>query len=155
LSNVWKNIRKHSKFWLMVIDICSVIFAAYGWLLIRFDIFNIPMIYADLTLLYIVPDILLTILLFHFFKLYHSVWSFASLDEVIAIFLSLVLNTAIQIFYKEFILVQTVGHVPWSYYLVFPMLMFVCATFSRMSPRLLRGGSSIKQQVLLRSETPW
>jgi FlaA1/EpsC-like NDP-sugar epimerase len=138
LANFWKNIRKHSKFWLMVIDILSVIFAAYGWLLIRFDIFNIPMVYADLTLIYIVPDILITILLFHLFKLYHSVWSFASLDEVIAIFLSVATNVAVQIFYKEFIFVHTVGHVPWSYYLVFPILLFICASFSRMSPRLLR-----------------
>jgi FlaA1/EpsC-like NDP-sugar epimerase len=138
LINIWKNIRKHSKFWLMVIDILSVIATAYGWLLIRFDIFNIPVIYANLTLSYIIPDILITILVFHFFKLYHSVWSFASLDEVIAIFLSLLVNTSIQIFYKEFILLQTVGHVPWSYYLVFSMLMFLFASFSRMSPRLLR-----------------
>jgi FlaA1/EpsC-like NDP-sugar epimerase len=122
----------------MVIDILSVIVAAYGWLLIRFDIFNIPMVYADLTLIYIVPDILITILVFQLFKLYHSVWSFASLDEVIAIFLSVAINVVIQIFYKEFILVNTVGHVPWSYYLVFPILLFICASFSRMSPRLLR-----------------
>lgn len=138
MASFWKNIRKHSRFWLVVLDILSVIFAAYGWLWIRFDIFNIPMVYADLTLLYIVPDTLITILLFHLFKLYHSVWSFASLDEVVAIFLSVATNVAIQIFYKEFILVQTVGHVPWSYYLVFPILLFVCATFTRMSPRLLR-----------------
>ncbi len=138
MTSFWKNIRKHSKFWLMLIDIFSVIFAAYGWLLIRFDIFNIPMIYADLTLWYLLPDMLITVLIFHAFKLYHSVWSFASLDEVIAIFLSVSLNTAIQVFYKEFILVQTLGHVPWSYYLVFPILLFICASFSRMSPRLLR-----------------
>lgn len=138
MTDILKNIRKHSKFWLIVIDIFSVIFAAYGWLLIRFDIFNIPMIYADLTLLYLIPDILITILIFQVLKLYHSVWSFASLEEVIAIFAGVVLNTAIQIFYKEFILVGTIGHVPWSYYLVFPMLLFICASFSRMTPRLLR-----------------
>ncbi|MBV5343489.1 hypothetical protein JZU68_07725, partial [bacterium] len=102
----------------------SVILSVFGWLLIRFDIFNIPVFFIQSSMLYLIPDLFVTILVFWAFKLYHSVWSYASIDEIITIFTSVIVITAIQIFYKEFVLVQEMGHILWSYYFIFPMLLF-------------------------------
>ncbi len=138
MENFWKHARKHNKIWLTLADIISVILSVFGWLLIRFDIFEIPWDYMETSLLYLVPDVLITLLVFRIFKLYHSVWSFASLDEIITIFVSVVVITVIQMSYKEILLVMILGHIPWSYYFIFPMLLFACTSVSRMSILLLR-----------------
>jgi len=138
MENFWKHARKHNKLWLMLADIISVILSVFGWLLIRFDIFGIPWNYIESSLIYLIPDIVITLLVFWVFRLYHSVWSFASVDEIITIFMSVVVIIMIQMSYKELLLVMVYGHIPWSYYFIFPMLLFACTATSRMSILFLR-----------------
>ena len=114
MESFWRHARKHNKMWLMLADIISVILSVFGWLLIRFDIFQIPANHLHTSMTYLPGDVVITLLVFWIFKLYHSVWSYASLDEIVTIFSSVVVVTAIQLFYKEMLLVQAIGHMPWS-----------------------------------------
>lgn len=138
MATFWKHVSNHNKIWLTLADIISVMLSIFGWMLIRFDIFEIPLKYLQTALIYMTPDILIILLIFRIFKLYNSVWSFASLDEIVTIFMSVAVINIVQLFYKELIFVSWLGHIPWSYYLVFPMLLFIFTSTSRMSIRLLR-----------------
>jgi len=124
------------RYTIILADIAAVFASAFGWLLIRFDLFLVPAEYAHLVLVYLIPDTIITLLVFHFFKLYHSVWRFASIDEMIKVFQCVIVITLIQLIYKVNVPLSFAIHVPWSFYFLNPLLMFIFASFIRMSVRL-------------------
>jgi FlaA1/EpsC-like NDP-sugar epimerase len=124
--------------WLIVADIFSVCLAAFGWLIIRFDVFEVPMEFVELTLIYLIPDVLITLLVFYAFKLYHSVWRFASLDEILTLLFSVLIIDVVQVLYKQLVLASVTMSVPWSFFFIYPMLLFFFASLSRMSVRIIR-----------------
>lgn len=134
--NTQKKVSSGNKYSIVLADILAVCVAAFGWLLIRFDIFDVPAEYIKLVLTYLVPDILITLLVFYFLRLYRSVLRFASLDEMLGVLVGTFFVTFIQLIYKEIVFQNFIGHVPWSYYLINPMILFFCASFIRMSVRL-------------------
>jgi len=125
-------------YWLFIADILSVCVASFGWLLIRFDIFDIPADQFRTTMIYLLPDIGITIFVFWIFRLYHTVWRFASLGEILNLFYSVLLVDGIELLYKQVVLTQVMPRVPWSFFIVAPMLLFFCSTFARMSIRIAR-----------------
>jgi FlaA1/EpsC-like NDP-sugar epimerase len=154
MSNLIRHLN-NKIYWLVIADIVSVALACFGWLIIRFDVFGVPKEYLQLTLLYLSPDILIAVLVFYFFRMYHSVWRFASIREIMTLLAAVAVIDVVELLYKEVVLVHVTAHVPWSFFFIYPMLLFFLASFSRMSVRLMRRfkqdqeGTRIKRNTLV------
>ena len=74
---------------LILVDIMSIVIAAFGALYVRFDFSfaGIPPVYIEKFEHVILPNIIITLLFFTLWKLYKSVWRYASANELLNIFL--------------------------------------------------------------------
>ena len=124
---------------LVVLDILSILFS-YGFaLLLRFD-FTYSLILADS--LYHIPNYLrsmpiwcgLTVVVFFIFRLYHSIWSQASLAELTRIIWAYVVLIPCYIV----IILRLDLNMPMSYYIVGFLLSAGMTTAIRFSFRLVR-----------------
>ena len=84
---------------LVLMDIMSVLVAAFGALFIRFEFsFNaIDKTYLERFEHIIIPDILMALLFFVLWKLYKSVWRYASANELINIVFATSCTAAAQV----------------------------------------------------------
>lgn len=129
---------------IVIADIFVVLFSYFAALFIRFEfsIANISTRYLE-TYLWMMPLwCLLTWVVFYIFKLYHSIWSFVSIDEAITVVKAYVVLLIVFIicgFLLDF-------NMPRSYYVIGYMLSFLlhmCVRFSYRAFRLLlHGGKS-------------
>ncbi len=124
---------------LIIYDIISIIFASYMAVLIRYEfhIDTIPAHFLDPITRFLPVNILLTLLIFYFFRLYHSLWAFAGETElqnvVVSCVISAVLNSVGLQFFKT---VQQ--PVPKSYYFLYMFVLISMIFVSRFSYRFLR-----------------
>ena len=102
------------------------------WL--RFDFGEIPELYLNNSYHYLLYDFIILFFIFLYFKLYTSVWKYASVFELINIVLACFISEIIMFSYKSFFNIS----MPRSYFLiqVFVLIMLTC--FSRLGYRLLR-----------------
>ena len=70
------------------------------------------------------------IFLLHYFGLYHGIWRYASMHEIISIFKSITISTLIIIL--SFFLIFRLENIPRS----FPILLFIVALFGVTGPRI-------------------
>ena len=68
---------------LVLIDLAIVAVCTWLSLAMRFSLNSIPPEYIALAFKSLPIDMVITVAVFWIFKLYHSVWSFASINEVI------------------------------------------------------------------------
>lgn len=121
---------------IVIADIFVVLFSYFAALFIRFEfsLANIPTIYLE-TYLWMMPLwCVLTCVVFYIFKLYHSIWSFVSIDEAIGVVKSyavLFVLYAICGFLLDF-------NMPRSYYCIGFILAFLLHISVRFSYRSLR-----------------
>jgi len=121
---------------LLAADIISVNVCSFMALLLRFDFTfsSIPQIYLDRVVEYAWINVIVIILILHFCKLYSSVWSYASVNELFNIVI------AVAVYFG----CLHVGHyvtdrqMPRSYYYLCAMFMLICLMCSRFGYRLLR-----------------
>ena len=66
---------------LIITDILCVIFSLYGALLLRFN-GPIPEHYLERLFIMLLPILVIAIAIFWYFRLYHSLWQFASIIEL-------------------------------------------------------------------------
>lgn len=121
---------------IVIADIFVVLFSYFAALFIRFEfsLANIPTVYLE-TYLWMMPLwCLLTWVVFYIFKLYHSIWSFVSIDEAI---------TVVKAYAVIFVVFSICGilldfNMPRSYYAIGFILSFLLHMFVRFSYRAFR-----------------
>ena len=121
---------------LLIMDTMSIVIASFAAIYIRFDFqFNaIPKEYMA-KFEYILPfNIGFTILFFVIWKLYKSVWSYASATEMLNIVFATCCASVAQ-----FVLCQLTNQkMPRSYYIIYLFLLFAMTCGIRFSYRILR-----------------
>ena len=118
---------------LVLADIVIVMFSAYAALALRFTFGVFPEKYLMLMLKCWPFDILITVAVFWCFRLYHRVWAFASINELVKIFQATAVVSLIELFYK----VIFVLNMPRSFYLLNFGAMFFLVSLVRLTPRLI------------------
>lgn len=121
---------------LVLMDIMSVIVAAFGALYIRFEFSfaGIDTRYLRMFEQIIIPNIVMTLALFALWKLYKSVWRYASANELINIVFAASCAALAQIVYC-----YATDHImPRSYYALYWFLLTVFTCCIRFGYRILR-----------------
>ena len=127
----------HRRIVLIIFDIMTVCVASIAPLLFRFELHykEIPDVYLSSAWDFLVINIIMTLLVFYFFKMYHSLWAFAGTAEaqniVAACFLCALL---------DFCGLRLLGYpIPRSYYFMYALVLTAITTCGRFSYRILRG----------------
>lgn len=117
-------------------DVFSVLVATVGALWVRFDFSfqGIDRAYLEPALKMLPFNILSVIIIYTLFKLYISVWRYASASELLEVVLAVICNSALQLI--VFIIFKV--RVPRSYYLFYIAILGVLTLFTRFSYRLIR-----------------
>lgn len=117
-------------------DVFSVLVATVGALWVRFDFSfqGIDKQYLGPALKMLPFNILSVIIIYTLFRLYISVWRYASASELLEVVLAVICNSALQLI--VFILFKV--RVPRSYYLFYIAILGVLTLFTRFSYRLIR-----------------
>lgn len=127
----------HRRIVLVLFDIMTVCISSMAPLWFRFAIDNdeIPKIYLNSAWNTMFINIIITLIVFYFFRLYHSLWAFAGTAEAQNIVAACFLCTALN-----FCTFQILGYpIPRSYYFIYAMVLTVITTGGRFSYRILRG----------------
>lgn len=121
---------------LFLIDIMTVVVSAFGALYIRFDYsFNrINTRYLRMFEKIIIPNIIFALLFFVLWKLYKSVWRYASANELINIVLATSCTAVVQVIYCY----ATDNRMPRGYYVLYWFLLTVFTCCIRFGYRILR-----------------
>lgn len=127
----------HRRIVLIIFDIMTVCVASIAPLWLRFEMHykEIPDVYLSSAWNFMIINIIITLSVFYFFKLYHSLWAFAGAAEaqnvVAACFLCALL---------DFCGLQLLGlPIPRSYYFMYAMVLTAITACGRFSYRILRG----------------
>lgn len=121
---------------LLIMDTMSIVIASFAAIYIRFDFqFNaIPKEYMT-KFEHILPfNIAITILFFVIWKLYKSVWRYASATEMLNIVFATSCTSAAQLVFCHL----TNQRMPRSYYIIYLFLLFAMTCGIRFSYRILR-----------------
>lgn len=129
-------------FLLFLVDILTVVVNSYLALIVRHELHYswIPQEYIVSIRTFMAFNIVITILIFWFMKLYRSVWSFAGMHEFMLIFVACMFSTAFQALGMELLRLD----VPRSYYLFDFFFLVMTTTTTRFSYRILY---TIKQMM--------
>lgn len=133
---------------LMILDVMSVFAAASAALLIRFEFSfkAIDRVYIQRYEKIILPSILLTLLFYFIWKLYKSVWRYASANEMINIFFAVSCSAAAQCLYCHI----TRNGMPRSFYILFWFLLFGMTCCVRFGYRILRVLQNKRRNIMER-----
>ena len=139
---------------LVVLDILLINIASILALLILVDFSWAKMIYRgylDVLVDYSVVSTIITILIFIPFKLYNSLWQFASIDELMHIVLACALVSPLKFIVNQY---THYDYFPVSYALLSGILMIALVGLSRIGYRVIRskmkrGGAPKKTRTLL------
>ncbi|MBO6196265.1 MAG: polysaccharide biosynthesis protein [Butyrivibrio sp.] len=125
---------------LIIYDIISVIVASYVAILIRYEfrIGTIPDHFLDPVTTFLPLNILITLAVFYFFKLYDSLWAYAGEREMQNLVMACVLSGVINAIGLQFFKSED-QPVPQSYYFLYTFLLITFIFVSRFSYRFLRG----------------
>lgn len=120
---------------LVVYDVFAVIFSYFMALWLRFDcrFSSIPKDYFSIYWKTIVIYTVLTVFVFRVFKLYQSIWRFASFVELCRLILATVILTVVHVLFVSLIF----GRMPISYYLFGIIIQFALTVGVRFSYRFV------------------
>ena len=121
------------RFFLVGIDIISIVIASYGALFLRFNGPIDPMFIARLNNI-IIFLILIDLAVFVCFRLYHSLWQFASITELKNIIIAALTNSIINMIICEI----TGNGMPKSCYIIFFLLLVLMVGGVRFFYRFAR-----------------
>jgi len=124
---------------LIIYDIISIIAASYISILIRYEfrIGTIPDHFLDPVTTFLPLNILITLVMFYFFKLYDSLWAYAGEREMQNLVMACVLSGVINAIGLQFFKSAN-QPVPQSYYFLYTFLLITLIFTSRFSYRFLR-----------------
>lgn len=135
---------------LVLMDIMSIIVASFLAIYIRFD-FNFKLIEGPYLSVYesiLVYNIIITLAFFTLWKLYRSVWRYASANEMINIVLASSCAALAQYIFCYF----TKRMMPRSYYVIYWFLLTVFTCVIRFSYRILRLINQKRNELFGRDE---
>lgn len=118
----------------IVLDILAITMCSFLAIGLRFDFHDIPNIYIDYIYNYLLIDSIIIVAIFSIFKIYKSMWSYASITELINIILACSNYELIEFIYKQIINVN----MPRSYYLIKLILLYIFISSIRYSYRIAR-----------------
>ena len=127
---------------LAIADALLVILNSYLALIIRYEFHfeRIPVNYLEYIRIFMIPNILLTLIIFRIMKLYHSVWTFAGTREVILAFGASMFCSVFFVFVMSMFQMM----LPRSCYIIYFFLLCITTIVTRFSYRTLR---RIKQRI--------
>lgn len=130
---------------LVILDVMSIIAASFAALYIRFDFSfaNIDKQYMLQLEHILLPNILVTLLFYTIWKLYRSVWRYASANELINIVFATTCTAVAQVVYC-YMLNQKM---PRSYYALYWFLLTVMTSCIRFGYRILRLINSKRTEI--------
>ena len=133
----------------VILDIAGIIGASYLALLIRFEfsyslIFDYYLIPMERALVFAIP---LTILIFYFFRLYHSLWVFAGEKELQNIVFACLLSTVCYGIILQFYRMDLVAE-PKSFYILYAFILLAEVFITRFTPRFLKSSRSKQEHKL-------
>lgn len=133
---------------LIMMDVISVLVASFGALLIRFEFSfkAINPIFIERFERIIFPNILVTLLFYFIWKLYKSVWRYASANELINIFAAVSCSMAAQYIYC----IATNNIMPRSYYAISWFLLIALTCCVRFGYRILRVFQNKRRSIVER-----
>ena len=135
---------------LAVLDILCIFGSFFLGLWLRFD-FHVAMIPANYLFGFLKFTAIwcpVAVLVFSVFRLYHSLWHFASIDELLRImgaYLVLALGTLAYVLLSDHVM-------PYSFYILGHVFSFACIVCIRFGYRLLRGLKTYLNQFSRRSK---
>ena len=118
----------------IVLDILAMTMCSFLSIGLRFDFHDIPNIYIDNIYNYLLIDSIIIVAIFSIFKIYKSMWSYASITELINIILACSSYELIEFIYKQIINVN----MSRSYYLIKLILLYIFISSIRYSYRIAR-----------------
>ncbi|MDE6386313.1 MAG: polysaccharide biosynthesis protein [Lachnospiraceae bacterium] len=124
---------------LIIYDVISVILASYLAIILRYEfrMDEIPRHFMNPIEQVMPLNIIVTLAIFYFFRLYNSLWAFAGETELQNIVVSCVLSTIVNSICLQFFK-TTSQAVPKSYYFFYLFLLITCIFSSRFSYRFFR-----------------
>lgn len=134
----FKNIIKEKKIRIimfLVLDVLSLTLCSFLAMALRFDFHNIPYKYTNIIYNYLIIDALILIFIFWAYRIYKSMWSYASISELISIFFSCTTFILVEYIYKCLILKLPL---PRSYYLIKLFLLYIFISTIRYSYRIAK-----------------
>ena len=124
---------------LVIYDIASVIAASYLAILMRYEfhIGEVPPHFLAPVEQFLPVNVLLTVLLFFAFRLYHRLWADAGENELQNLVVACVLSGVVNGVGLQFLKIHTIA-VPQSYYFLYTFLLITFIFISRFSYRYFR-----------------
>lgn len=118
----------------IIVDIGIVAFSSIMPLALRFGIFTMDIAYLEPAINCLAIDCIITIAVLALFKLYNRVWTYAGIDELVAVFKASLVIEALYVAYRLFAQVD----MPRSFYIFNWIFLFLLLGASRVSVRLIR-----------------
>ena len=118
----------------IVLDVLAMTLCSFLSIGLRFDFHDIPNIYIDNIYDFLIIDAIIIVILFSIFKIYKSMWSYASITELVNIIFACTSYEIIEFIYKELIAIK----MPRSYYLIKLVLLYIFISSVRYSYRIAR-----------------
>lgn len=122
---------------LVILDIMTVCIASIAPLWIRFELNykDIPDVYLTSAWNFMAVNVVMTLVIFYLFRLYHSLWAFAGTAEVQNILAACVLSAIV-----DFVGMKVMDYpIPRSYYFTYALVLMGITTLVRFSYRIMRG----------------
>lgn len=121
---------------LLIYDAIAVAMAEFLALLTRFEfsVSQITSVYLDHALYYVAINIIVTIVIFAFLKLYNSLWKYASVQEMLNVFVACALAAGSQSIGMHMLL----WDMPRSYYILYFFFLLALICMSRFFYRGVR-----------------
>lgn len=121
---------------LLLFDIFAVYLSGFLALVIRFEmsIFKIDSCYIEAVYRYLGVNIVCTIVIFYAFRLYTSLWKYASVQELCSVAFAVVISGVLQFAGMHVLHIQ----MPRSFYILYILLLLVFETCIRFGYRFLR-----------------
>ncbi len=118
----------------IILDIFVLALSSFLAISLRYDFSEIPLLYFTNSYQYLIYDAIIMLFLFSYLKLYTSVWSYASITELINVFIACFFTECFSFIYKAFFEIR----MPRSYYLIQFILLFAFVAAIRYSYRIVR-----------------
>lgn len=118
----------------VVLDVLALILSSLASVGLRFDFSDIPSNYLLNSYRYLIYDFIIIFVIFMLFKLYTSMWTYASIVELIDIIFSCIFFECVSYAYKGMFKIE----MPRSYYIIQLLLLILFVCMSRFSFRFIR-----------------
>ena len=134
---------------MMIYDVFAVLIASGLSLLIRFALrwMDVDPVFWDSVMNYCVINIVVTLVVFYFFRLYSNLWRYAAEREIMSVILAVALTDVIQ--YIGLHILQL--SLPRSYYIIYLFIMAIATMISRFFYRFRGLAAEYKHSRLTRS----